>query len=164
MTKYLVIPRRADSPMTHAGDSTEETVCAIARSLLNLPIPADLLMAIQADTKLATFALVKDDALCSIEVTKKSLETWRKDVTNIQDAINSFQSAKNRAENLLDSALADLDEAYENSAGFQGYTPSDDISVYGALDELCANDLEYTFQRTLHEMYKFQVFHRERAF
>ena len=121
-------------------------------------------MAIQADTKLATFALVKDDALCSIEVTKKSLETWRKDVINIQDAINSFHSAKNRAENLLDQALADLDEAYENSAGFQGYTPSDDISVYGALDELGANDLEYTFQRTLHEMYKFQVFHRERAF
>ena len=163
MTKYLVIPRRADSPMTHAGDSTEETVCEIARSLLTLPIPADRLMAIQADTKFATFALVKDDALCSIEVTKKSLETWRKDVTNIQDAINSFQSAKNRAENLLDQALADLDEAYENSAGFQGYTPSDDISVYGALDELGANDLEYTFQRTLHEMYKFQVLRRETA-
>ena len=163
MTKYLVIPRRADSPMTHAGNSTEETVCEIARSLLTLPIPADRLMAIQADTKLATFALVKDDALCSIEVTKKSLETWRKDVTNIQDAINSFQSARDHAENVMDRALADLDEAYENSTGFQGYIPSDDISVYGALEEMGANDLEYSFQRALYEMYKFQVLRRQTA-
>ena len=59
--------------------------------------------------------------------------------------------------------MADLDEAYENSTGFQGYTPSDDISVYGALEEMGANDLDYTFQRVLQEMYKFQVLRRETA-
>ena len=163
MSKYLVIPRRADSPMTHKGGSTEETICEIAKNLLRFSGPTDYLMAILADTKIATFALVKDDALCSIEVTKKSLETWRNDVTNIQDAINSFQSAKDHAENVLDRALADLDEAYENSTGFQGYIPSDDISVYGALEEMGANDLEYSFQRALHEMYKFQVLRRQTA-
>ena len=84
-------------------------------------------------------------------------------MTNIQDAINSFQSARDRAENILDRALADLDEAYENSTGFKGYTPSDDISVYGALEQMGSNDLEYTFQRALHEMYKFQVLRRETA-
>ena len=65
--------------------------------------------------------------------------------------------------NILDRALADLDEAYENSTGFKGYTPSDDISVYGALEQMGSNDLEYTFQRALHEMYKFQVLRRETA-
>jgi len=160
MSKYLVIPRRADSPMTHAGGSTEETVCEIAKNLLHYPGPSEYLMAIPADTKVATFAVLKDDALCSIEVTQSTLETWRKDVTNIQDAINSFQSARDHAENVLDQALGDLDEAYENSTGFQGYTPSDDISVYGALEQMGSNDLEYTFQRALHEMYKFQVIRR----
>ena len=163
MSKYLVIPRRPDSPVIHTGGSTEETICEIAKNLLRFPGPTDYLMAIPADTKIATFALVKDDALCSIEVTKKSLETWRNDVTNIQDAINSFQSAKDHAENVLDRALADLDEAYENSTGFQGYIPSDDISVYGALEEMGANDLEYSFQRALYEMYKFQVLRRQTA-
>ena len=163
MSKYLVIPRRADSPMTHAQGSTEESVCEIAKNLLHYPGPSDYLMAIPADTKVATFALVKDDALCSIEVTKKTLDTWRKDVTNIRDAIDSFQSARDHAENLLDQALGDLDEAYENSTGFQGYTPSDDISVYGALEEMGANDLDYTFQRSLQEMYKFQVLRRQTA-
>ena len=163
MSKYLVIPRRADSPMTHAQGSTEESVCEIAKNLLHYPGPSDYLMAIPADTKVATFALVKDDALCSIEVTKKTLDTWRKDVTNIRDAINSFQSARDHAENLLDQALGDLDEAYENSVGFQGYTPSDDISVFGALEEMGANDLDYTFQRSLQEMYKFQVLRRQTA-
>ena len=163
MSKYLVIPRRADSPMTHAQGSTEESVCEIAKNLLHYPGPSDYLMAIPADTKVATFALVKDDALCSIEVTKKTLDTWRKDVTNIRDAIDSFQSARVHAENLLDQALGDLDEAYENSMGFQGYTPSDDISVYGALEEMGANDLDYTFQRSLQEMYKFQVLRRQTA-
>ena len=84
-------------------------------------------------------------------------------VIGIQDAINSFQSARDRAENILDRALADLDEAYENSTGFKGYTPSDDISVYGALEQMGSNDLEYTFQRALHEMYKFQVLRRQTA-
>ena len=163
MSKYLVIPRRPDSPVIHTGGSTEETICEIAKNLLRFPGPTDYLMAIPADTKIATFALVKDDALCSIEITKKSLETWRNDVTNIQDAINSFQSAKDHAENVLDRALADLDEAYENSTGFQGYIPSDDISVYGALEEMGANDLEYSFQRALYEMYKFQVLRRQTA-
>ena len=163
MSKYLVIPRRADSPMTHAQGSTEESVCEIAKNLLHYPGPSDYLMAIPADSKVATFALVKDDALCSIEVTKKTLDTWRKDVTNIRDAIDSFQSARVHAENLLDQALGDLDEAYENSMGFQGYTPSDDISVYGALEEMGANDLDYTFQRSLQEMYKFQVLRRQTA-
>ena len=163
MSKYLVIPRRADSPMTHAGGSTEETVCEIAKNLLHYPGPTDYLMAIPADTKVGTFAVLKDDALCSIEITQKTLDTWRNDVIGIQDAINSFQSAKDRAENILDRALADLDEAYENSTGFQGYVPSDGISVYGALEEMGANDLEYTFERALHEMYKFQVLRRQTA-
>ena len=163
MSKYLIIPRRTDSPMTHAGGSTEETICEIAKNLLRFPGPSDYLMAIPADTKIASFVVLKEDALCSIEVTQTTLETWRKDVTNIQDAINSFQSAKDHAENVLDRALADLDEAYENSTGFQGYIPSDDISVYGALEEMGANDLDYTFQRTLQEMYKFQVLRRETA-
>ena len=163
MSKYLVIPRRADSPMIHKDGSTEETVCEIAKNLLHYPGPSEYLMAIPADTKIATFAVLKEDALCTIEVTRATLETWRKDVTNIQDAINSFQSARDHAENVLDQALGDLDEAYENSTGFQGYIPSDDISVYGALEEMGANDLDYTFQRTLQEMYKFQVLRRETA-
>jgi len=163
MSKYLVIPRRADSPMIHKDGSTEETVCEIAKNLLHYPGPSEYLMAIPADTKIATFAVLKEDALCTIEVTRATLETWRKDVTNIQDAINSFQSARDRAENILDRALADLDEAYENSIGFKGYTPSDDISVYGALEQMGSNDLEYTFQRALHEMYKFQVIRRHTA-
>ena len=66
-----------------------------------------------------------------------------------------------RAERMLDLAVADLDEAYENSTGFQGYVPSEDISVYGALEEMGANDLDYTFQRSLQELYKFQVLRRE---
>jgi hypothetical protein len=107
-------------------------------------------------------SLLKDDVMCSVDVTEKSIETWRNDVTNIQDAINSFQSAKDHAENVLDRALADLDDAYENSTGFQGYTPSNDISVYGALSEMGADDLEYAFQRALMEMYKFHVIQRER--
>jgi hypothetical protein len=163
MSKYLVIPRRADSPITHAGGSTEETVCEIAKNLLHYPGPSEYLMAIPADTKIATFAVLKDDALCSIQVTKSTLDTWRNDVTNIQDAINQFQSARDHAENVLDQALGDLDEAYENSTGFKGYTPSDDISVYGALEQMGSNDLEYTFQRALHEMYKFQVLRRQTA-
>ena len=163
MSKYLVIPRRADSPMIHKDGSTEETVCEIAKNLLHYPGPSEYLMAIPADTKIATFAVLKEDALCTIEVTRATLETWRKDVTNIQDAINSFQSARDHAENVLDQALGDLDEAYENSIGFKGYTPSDDISVYGALEQMGSNDLEYTFQRALHEMYKFQVLRRETA-
>jgi hypothetical protein len=163
MSKYLVIPRRRDSQMTHAGGSTEEAVCEIAKNLLHFPGSTDYLMAIPADTKVATFAVLKDDALCSLEVTKKTIDTWRNDVIGIQDAINSFQSARDRAENILDRALADLDEAYENSTGFKGYTPSDDISVYGALEQMGSNDLEYTFQRALHEMYKFQVIKRHPA-
>ena len=163
MSKYLVIPRRADSPMIHKDGSTEETVCEIAKNLLHYPGPSEYLMAIPADTKIATFAVLKEDALCTIEVTRATLETWRKDVTNIQDAINSFQSARDHAENFLDQALGDLDEAYENSIGFKGYTPSDDISVYGALEQMGSNDLEYTFQRALHEMYKFQVLRRQTA-
>lgn len=163
MSKYLIIPRSPNSPMTHSGGSSEETICEIAKNLLHYPGPSDYLIAIPADTKVATFAVLKDDALCSIEVTSKTLELWRNDVTNIQDAINAFQSAKDYAENVLDRALADLDEAYENSTGFQGYVPSEDISVYGALEEMGANDLEYTFQRTLLDMYKFQVLRRQPA-
>ena len=163
MSKYLVIPRRPDSPMTHAGGSTEETVCEIAKSLLRFPGPAEYLMAIPADTKVATFAVLKDDALCSIEVTKKTLETWRQDVANIEAAINAFQSAKDHAENVLDCALADLDEAYENSTGFQGYVPSEDISVCGALEDMGASDLDHTFRRSLQEMYKFHALGRQVA-
>ena len=155
MSKYLVITRSTKSQAIHTAGSVEETVCEIAKNLLHFRGPADGLMAIPADTKIATFAALKDEALCSIEVTDKTLATWRKDVFVIEDAINSFQSARDHAENLLDRALADLDEAYESSSGFNDYTPSNDINVYGALDQLGANDLEYNFQQALREMYKF---------
>jgi hypothetical protein len=155
MSKYLVITRSTKSQAIHTAGSVEETVCEIAKNLLHFRGPADCLMAIPADTKIATFAALKDEALCSIEVNDKTLATWRNDVTAIEDAINSFQSTRDHAENLLDRALADLDEAYESSSGFNDYTPSNDISVYGALDQLGANDLEYNFQQALRDMYKF---------
>jgi hypothetical protein len=163
MSKYIVIPRPKDSPMIHTGGSTEETVCEIAKSLLYFPGSAENLMAIPADSKVATFAVLKDDALCSIEVTDQTIDTWQRDVTNIEDAINALQSAKDHAENILDQALADLDEAYENSNGFKGYVPSDDISIYGALEDIGVNDLEYAFRRSLADMYKFQDLKRELA-
>ena len=155
MSKYLVITRSTKSQAIHTAGGVEETVCEIAKNLLHFRGPADGLMAIPADTKIATFAALKDEALCIIEVNDKTLATWRNDVTAIEDAINSFQSTRDHAENLLDRALADLDEAYESSSGFNDYTPSNDISVYGALDQLGANDLEYNFQQALREMYKF---------
>ena len=91
MSKYLVIPRRADSPMTHAGGSTEETVCEIAKNLLHYPGPSDYLMAIPADTKIATFAVLKDDAFCSLEITPKTLDTWRNDVVFKMPSIHFSQ-------------------------------------------------------------------------
>ena len=72
------------------------------------------------------------------------------------DTLGDFEVALNRA-------LADLDEAYENSIEFKGYVPSDDISVYGALEELGANDIEFAFRRTLEQMYKFQELNRQLA-
>ena len=135
-----------------------------ANSLQNGSVLDAIQQAIPADTKVASFAVLKDDALCSIEVTEQTINTWYRDVTNIEDAINSLQSAKDHAENILDQALADLDEAYENSSGFKGYVPSEDISVYGALEEMGANDLEYAFRRSLEEMYKFQMFKRLTAY
>ena len=161
MTKYLVVCRPSGQAAAHADDTAEEAVCDIARTLMNLPLRADLLMAIPADTDLATMSLLKDDVMCSVDVTEKSIETWRNDVTHIQDAINSFQSAKDHAENVLDRALADLDDAYENSTEFQGYTPSNDISVYGALSDMGADDLGHAFHRALVEMYQFHVIRRE---
>ena len=116
MSKYLVMIRSDKSPATHTAGSIEETVCEIAKNLLPFRGPVDGLMAIPADTKVATFATLKDEALCSIEVTDKTLATWRNDVTAIEDAINSFQSTRDHVENLLDRALADLDEAYESSS------------------------------------------------
>ena len=163
MTKYIVIERSTDFPVISASGSDEETVCEIATTLMRSPWPADSLMAVAETSAISTFSTLKNQALCSLEVTQQTLNTWRNDVIGIQDAINSFQSARDRAENILDRALADLDEAYENSTGFQGYIPSDDISVYGALEQMGANDLDYTFQRALQEMYKFQVLKRETA-
>ena len=96
-------------------------------------------------------------------MTKKTLETWRHEVTDIQAAINAFHSAKDHAENLLDRALADLDEAYASSESFEGYVPSDDISVYGVLEELRMDDLKYAFHRSLEEIYQFQVLKHQMA-
>ena len=56
-----------------------------------------------------------------------------------------------------------LTDRLQNSSGFQGYTPSDDISVYGALQELGCSELRPTFQRSLQKMYKFKVLGRELA-
>ena len=91
MSKYLVLIRSTKSQAIHTAGSIEETVCEIAKNLLHFRGPADGLMAIPADTKVATFVVLKDEALCSIEVTDKTLATWRNDVTAIEDAINSFQ-------------------------------------------------------------------------
>ena len=82
MTKYLVVCRPSDQAVAHADDTPEEAVCNIARTLMNLPMRADQLMAIPADTDLATMSLLKDDVMCSVDVTEKSIETWRNDVTN----------------------------------------------------------------------------------
>ena len=163
MTKYIVIERSTDSPVISASGSDEETVCEIATTLMRSPWPADSLMAVAENSAISTFSALKNQALCSLEVTQQTLNTWRRDVGHIRSALRGLDAAKNRAESLLESALEDLDEAYGSSDAFDGYVPSDDISVYGALEQMGSNDLEYTFQRALHEMYKFQVLRRQTA-
>jgi len=163
MSKYFIVQRVENSPMLHAGGTTEETVCKIAKHLLNHPWPSDFLMAVPAENKMASFAIIKDDVLCSIEVTKRTLDIWRDDVSNIQEAIEGFVQAKDRAEMLLDRALSELDDAYNASEEFGGYVPSNEIGVYSALEELGAGDLEYAFDRALREMYKFNAYQRQSA-
>ena len=41
--------------------------------------------------------------------------------------------------------------------------PSDDISVYGVLEELRMDDLKYAFHRSLEEIYQFQVLKHQMA-
>lgn len=163
MTIYLITVRKAGAPMIHKSGSDEEAACEIAKHLLKFRGPADGLMAIKSDSPLATFSLIKDDIVCSVDVTKQNLKTWRHDVANIQMAIDGFQQARERAEQMLDQALSELDEAYIGSSGFAGFTPSDDISIYGALEEMGANELDYTFQRALREMYQFHAMQRVAA-
>ena len=163
MTTYLITHRSEDSQLIHREGSAEEAACEIANQLLMFSGSAEKLMAIKSDSPLATFSLIKDDVLCSIDVTKKSIETWRNDVSSIQMAINQFHSAKNRAESILTQALDDLDNAFDSSEALGDFVPSDDISVYGVLDELGLSDLETTFRRALSDMYKFKTYQRSVA-
>ena len=160
MTTYLITYRSEDSQLIHREGSAEEAACEIAKQLLMFYGSAEKLMAIKSDSPLATFSLIKDDVLCSIDVTKKSIETWRNDVSSIRTAINQFHSAKNRAESILTQALDDLDNAFDSSEALGEFVPSDDISVYGVLDELGLSDLETTFSRALRDMYKFKTYQR----
>lgn len=160
MTTCLITVRSDDSQAIHKAGSVEEAACEIAHQLLEFRGNPQRLMAIKSDSPLATFSLIKDDVLCSIEVTKKSIDTWRNDVAAIKNAINDFQSAKDQAESILTRALDDLDSTFDNSAAFNGFVPSDDISVYGVLDELGISDLDGTFNRALGEMYKFKSYLR----
>ena len=163
MTSYLITHRRENSQMIHKEGSVEEAVCQIAMQLLMFRGTSDNLMAIKSDSPLATFSLLKDDVLCSIEVTKKSMETWRNDVVSIQYAINDFQSVLNSAESMLNRALDDLDSAFESSDSFGEFIPSNDISVCAFLDELGISDLEMTFRRALGDMYNFKSFSHQDA-
>ena len=90
MTTYLITHRSEDSQLIHREGSAEEAACEIANQLLMFYGSAEKLMAIKSDSPLATFSLIKDDVLCSIDVTKKSIETWRNDVSSIRTAINQF--------------------------------------------------------------------------
>ena len=156
MTKYIVIERSTDSPVISASGSDEETVCEIATTLMRSPWPADSLMAVAETSAISTFSALKNQALCSLEVTQQTLNTWRRDVGHIRSALRGLDAAKNRAESILESALEDLDEAYGSSDAFDGYVPSDEISVYGVLDDLGVSEVESSFDRALRDMYKFK--------
>jgi len=70
MTTYLITHRSEDSQLIHREGSAEEAACEIANQLLMFYGSAEKLMAIKSDSPLATFSLIKDDVLCSIDVTK----------------------------------------------------------------------------------------------
>lgn len=156
MTTYLIAIRKDSSQSPHSEGSPQEAACEIARDLLGLRGRADQLIAIERDTPLATFSLIKDDVLCSIQVTKQSLDTWREDVVRIRTAFINFNLTKDQAETQLTQALDDLDYAFGASEALKEFVPSDEISVYGVLDELGISDMEMTFQRALSELYKFK--------
>jgi len=160
MTKYIVIERSTDSPVISASGSDEETVCEIATTLMRYPWPADSLMAVAETSAISTFSTLKNQALCSLEVTQQTLNTWRSDVGHIRSALRGLDAAKNRAESMLERALEDLDEAYGSSDAFGDYVPSNEISIYGVLDELGVSEVESAFDRALNEMYKFKTYQR----
>ena len=156
MPKYLILRRSKDDPATSKPGSLEETACAIAEVLTQLPLSAERLRAIPVDGPAATFATLKESAICSITIDKKSQNFWNSEVFDVQESFDQFITAKNRAEQNLNDALTDMKEKLYESRAFSNLDPEDDISVYSALDTLGESDFHYKFIETLRGQYQYQ--------
>ena len=114
------------------------------------------LMAISSESVAATFARVKDSALCSVEIDLDGQEIWNKEISEIKESLYNFESIKNQAENELLDALIQMNEKFRDSSAFNEIIPEDEVGVYSALESLGYEDVDYKFRKTLRELFQFQ--------
>ena len=155
MTVYYIFSRGENPQQIHKANSVEELACTIAHTFMDYPLPADWLMAVKADSPLVTMSLLKNQALCSIELDKDNKSIWKNELKNLQNELDNFKKSKNKIEQLLDEAIADLDSCFAESKHFNSTVPSDYISSYSTFDSLEC-DFEYKFKRKIKETFKYR--------
>ena len=156
MPKFLILRRGEDDPKTHKPNSIEESACQVASELMYFNDSVDKLMAISSESVAATFARVKDSALCSVEIDLDGQDIWNKEISEIKESLYNFESIKNQAENELLDALIQMNEKFRDSSAFNEIIPEDEIGVYSALESLGYEDVDYKFRKTLRELFQFQ--------
>ena len=155
MTVYYIFSRGEDPQQIHKANSVEELACTIAHTFMDYPLPADWLMAVKADSPLVTMSLLKNQALCSIELDKDNKSIWKNELKNLQNELDNFKKSKNKIEQLLEEAIADLDSCFAESEHFNSTVPSDHISSYVLFDSF-DNDFEYKFNKKIKETFKYR--------
>jgi len=155
MDVYYIFSRGEDPPQLHKANSLEELACTIAHTFMDYPVPVDWLMAVKDGSPLVTMSLLKNQALCSIELDEEKKSIWKNELKNLHKQVAVFKRSKNKIEKLFNEAIADLDDCFAESKHFNSTIPSDYVSSYVLFDSF-DNDFEYKFNKKIKETFKYR--------
>ena len=90
MTKYIILKNLSMSNQYKVG-SDEELACEIASRILLINSAASNYHAIEAASKQATFEVLKNSALCSLEINNANKKIWNSQIVKIYQKEKEMQ-------------------------------------------------------------------------
>ncbi len=134
MTQYIVAVKKPTADLPNVLGRKEELACEIISHFCCDAHAKVNLFAFEADSNLATLALLDKSAIASIEIDDVSEKQWEKEIFNIYKRELAVRKAlESSFHNIMSAAIAFEQVCYE-STNFQEVEVCEDLNVANAFD------------------------------
>ncbi len=152
MSQFFIFFNKANLEVNYKKNSDEAIACEIISSISDDLYKPSGLIAVNAESKEATFSALNSDPIYKIEIDAHNKKLWQKEISKIAKKIENLEITIGEAFNNIESCVDDLKDELKSSSEFNMIQLHQDLDVDHTFNQF-ERSYAYEFQERISELF-----------